>query len=71
MDIYFTSFSSNAKDLYVEISGVAKNVAVVSQASTAFTKVKGVTNVEVKSVRNFGSSVNFVLALKVQDSFFK
>jgi len=70
-DIYFSYLNSNVNDNTVEIGGVAKSLAVVAQASSAFGLIEGVETVEIKNTRNYDSSVTFILILKVKDSFFK
>jgi len=70
-DIYFTQLNSNVNEGLIEINGVAKNLAVVSQAATAFSQISGVIDVEVKNVRDMTSTATFTLNLKVNPSFFK
>jgi hypothetical protein len=70
-DIYFTQLSSNVNEDLVEINGIATNLTVVSQAATAFSQILDVKDVEVKNVRNVGTSVTFTLVLIVNSSFFK
>ena len=70
-DVYFTQLSSNVSEGIIEINGVATNLAVVSQAATAFSQIAGVENVEVRNVRDMTSTATFTLNLKVNTSFFK
>jgi hypothetical protein len=70
-DIYFTFLNSNIKDNNVEIGGMAKSLAIVSQASKEFSLIEGVQSVEIKNIRNTESNVSFILNLIVNDSFYK
>jgi len=70
-DIYFTQLNSNVENQLVEITGVATNLSVISQASIAFAQIEGIENVEVKNVRNMGNTITFNINLLVNPSFFK
>lgn len=70
-DIYFTQLSADTKENMIEINGVATNLGVITQASTAFFNMDGVKNVEIKNIRNVGSNVTFSLNLTVNSTFFK
>lgn len=70
-DIYFTQLNSNIENQLVEITGVATNLSVISQASIAFAQIDGIENAEVKNVRNMGNTITFNINLLVNSSFFK
>jgi len=70
-DIYFTQMNTNVENQLVEITGIANNLSVISQASIAFAQLEGVENVDVKNVRSVGSTITFNINLLVNSSFFK
>lgn len=70
-EIYFTQLNSNVDNQLVEITGVANNLSIISQASIALAQIEGVENVEVKNVRSVGTTITFNINLLVNSSFFK
>lgn len=70
-EIYFTQLDANINENTVNISGVAKNLSIVSQAANAFSQINGVEDVEIKNSRETYSIITFNLVLKVNNSFFK
>ncbi len=70
-EIYFTQLTANVTSNTIDISGVAENLSVVSQAAIAFSQINGVEEVEVKNARDVYSSISFNLILTVNNSFFK
>jgi len=70
-EIYFVQFNTNIKENLIEITGVAKNLSIVTQTVSTFEKMQGVERVEVKNTRNASDSITFTINLIVNSSFFK
>lgn len=70
-EIYFNYLNSNVNEKNIEIGGLAKNNAIIAQALDALKNVKGVKSVIIKSTRTAGNGISFVLALVVDQTFFR